>query len=35
VAWAEQGEGLLKGCVRKIENGDAAELKSEARKGGL
>ncbi|MGD1068856.1 MAG: ParA family protein [Bryobacteraceae bacterium] len=32
VAWAEQGEGLLKGCVRKIENGAAGELKTQARK---
>jgi chromosome partitioning protein len=32
VAWAEQGDGMLKGCVRKIENGDAAELKTQARK---
>jgi chromosome partitioning protein len=32
VAWAEQGEGLLKSCVRKIENGEPSELKVQVRK---
>jgi chromosome partitioning protein len=32
VAWAAQGEGLLKGVVRKIDKGDPAELKYHARK---
>jgi chromosome partitioning protein len=31
-AWAEQGEGFLKGCVRKVENGASGELKTQARK---
>ncbi len=32
LAWAEQGEGMLKGCVRKVENGSAGELKTQALK---
>ncbi len=30
-AWAAQGNGLLKSCVRVIRNGDPAELKSRTR----
>jgi chromosome partitioning protein len=32
VAWAEQGSGLLKSCVRKVEEGSPEELKAQVRK---
>jgi chromosome partitioning protein len=32
VAWAEQGDGLLRGMVRKVDKGDPAALKFQVRK---
>jgi chromosome partitioning protein len=32
MVWAEHGDGMLRGCVRKVENGSAGELKTEVRK---
>jgi chromosome partitioning protein len=32
LAWAEQGQGILKDCVRKVENRSPDELKTQTRK---